>query len=536
MARRKLVARCYQSLDGAKLGFLVFFVIVLNQLLVGPGRGLADSDYFWHLAAGEVIVANGGLLSTDVFSYTFEGLPWVMHEWLFELALYLVYSSWGEQAIAVGVALLLAGAWYAAYQSARLFLPSAIGALACSLLFLPGILAFVTPRPHLISFLFFAWFLRALLTVKYRNVMWPLYALPVAMALWVNLHGGYVVGLALLFAFVLAEGATALGTGASDYRRRSVWYGVTFLAALAGSAVNPDGITRWLYPFQVMGMEVSQMINEWKPQDLGELPGLVILGLGLVFLVVVAYRRRPPDLLELALPVSIFIAGMTSVRHVTFAALTLIPFLAQAIAEGGLTRLIEGPFVFLKKPIGAAGKIWSTAAVRLAPSPGDKGIFVVHWILAALVFFVGTPVILAHDPSFSTRDTKLPVAAVDFIEANDIDGRMYNNYALGGYLIFRLYPERKVFIDGRADLYGDEFVGQYADAQYARGAWREQFDEWEIDYAILMTKTPLYGQLSDDGEFVELFNDETYAILVRHLPRFAALIENAQSEAAPENP
>ncbi|MEM7224891.1 MAG: hypothetical protein AAF495_18065 [Pseudomonadota bacterium] len=100
-----------------------------------------------------------------------------------------------------------------------------------------------------------------------------------------------------------------------------------------------------------------------------------------------------------------------------------------------------------------------------------------------------------------------------------------NSYSLGGYLLFRLHPESKVFIDPRTDLYGNEFFERYLILLRADEGWREIFSEWEIDYAVLLASAPLRAALVREEGFVEVYQDGKYAVLVRPLPRFEALIE-----------
>jgi hypothetical protein len=216
---------------------------------------------------------------------------------------------------------------------------------------------------------------------------------------------------------------------------------------------------------------------------------------------------------------------MLSARNLVFAALALPPFLAQAVAEGALSQMLEGPLVFLKKVFGVLGRWTDALARRMKPEPGDKGVYLVHWLVAAMAFGVVTPAIMATDWEFKRREALLPIAAVDFIEAHDLKGRMFNDYGAGGYLISRLHPGRKVFIDGRADLYGDTFFKDYLAIMRTKGDWRGLLAKWDIDYALVRTTDSIRTGLARSRSYAEVYKDEKFAILVRRIPRFHALIE-----------
>jgi len=284
----------------------------------------------------------------------------------------------------------------------------------------------------------------------------------------------------------------------------------------------------------LVSLHSVQVISEFRPLDLSGTFGQIALASGILLFVLNGYRKRVPDLLELALPMSMFVAGMTTLRYYPFTALTLIPFLAQAIAEGAVSGLISRPLRFLAGPFATLTGLWPTLMRRWRFSQDDKGLFVVHWLAAGVVFFVLTPFLLTNSWSKEKRDARLPIGAVNFVEANNIQGRMFNNYNIGGYLLYRLYPGRKVFIDPRADLYGDQFMKNYLMIIRAEDGWREALAEWHIDYAILQSSDPIRSALPREGDFAAVYDDGRFAVVVRREPRFETLIDAAASASSHE--
>lgn len=122
----------------------------------------------------------------------------------------------------------------------------------------------------------------------------------------------------------------------------------------------------------------------------------------------------------------------------------------------------------------------------------------------------------------------VPTGAAGYLEKNGIRGRMFNSYGLGGYLVFQLGSLQKVFIDGRADLFGDKFVLESVRMEGGREGWKETFDRHNIEFAVIYRKSPLRQLLLETGEFSETYRDTHHAVLLRKLPRFQALISAAQ--------
>ncbi|HET6220743.1 MAG TPA: hypothetical protein VFE11_01205, partial [Dongiaceae bacterium] len=115
------------------------------------------------------------------------------------------------------------------------------------------------------------------------------------------------------------------------------------------------------------------------------------------------------------------------------------------------------------------------------------------------------------------------VGAVQFILDNGITGRMFNSYGFGGYLIHRLYPQQRVFIDGRADMYGDAFVNEYINISEGQPRWAQLFDKYQIDYVVCTPNAPIRQLLLTRGDFRLVFQDEASSVLVKNEPRFGAL-------------
>lgn len=501
-------------LDMRRLAFISMFMVLLATLQ------LTDFDYFWHLKTGEYIVTHGALPNGDVFSFTHLGQPWVLHEWLFEVVLYGMFTWLGPLGVKLLTATLAMTALGITYSLlGRLAASPSIAfalLLAAFIPFSPGI----SPRPQLVTCVFFASFLYVLLSYKYFQTTRYLLALPLLMVVWVNAHGGYVVGLALTGLFVACEWANywILSERNGGQKQRMVRLTLVAVATSLASAINPEFLGLWLYPFQVMGMEATRSIQEWQNLDFHDWAGRVYLILVLAFFVSYTYTSRKPDFTELIIPTVLMVAGFVVIRHVPLAALTLISFIAIALSRessaAGFSVLWQrtGLALFYKKWIGGAKQL-------------GNGEYVLNWLLL-LAIAIGLSVFypINHANDEDTANASLPVKAAEFVANAGLTGHMFNSYHFGGYLVNRLYPAQRVFIDGRADMYGDAFFKEYAKIIGVAPGWEKTFDKYQIDYVIIGRDEPLCQLLQARGDFRLVYDDEHNSVLVRNAPRYADII------------
>lgn len=332
------------------------------------------------------------------------------------------------------------------------------------------LIVFSLARPQLVSYLFFAAYLSLLLRAKYFRDLRYLVIPPVLMVAWVNFHGGYLIGIVLMVLFVGAEltrrflcagvdgGAGMNGAEKRYYRLLVASTVVTLLASLC----NPDLWERWLYPLTVVSMKATEHIAEWQSYNFRKIIGQWYLLICISFYLLMVYRKSKPDFTEVLVPTVFIIGGFISSRHSPFASLAAIPFAAICLRDGSL----DGIAKIWRAKAGILGKLRPSQPSSPAAGTTTQHILL-NWAAIAIVFGVILPQILDMEAYFSNRSKRLPVQAADFVLKNDLRGKMFNVYSFGGYLIHRLYPERRVFIDGRADLYGDAFMDEYLEIEVA---------------------------------------------------------------------
>ena len=475
---------------------------------------LEDPDFYWHIKTGEYLLSAWPPPRSDVFAYTHAGNEWVLSEWIAQIVLYLVFKATSFKGTAVFVAGMCALAGWITYLACRRHVENPVHALAvalaCGLFFVDA-----APRPHLFTFVFFAATLFVLLEFKYFRRDGFLYLLPAIMLVWANAHGGYFLGLVLTLGFTGCEwlrnrlrADDAIDTG--RLRKLSTWAAVALVATLA----NPQFIGYWWYPVEAILLSGdTRTINEWQSPSFHAPLNQAFLALVMVFFAAQAFTRRRPDLTEVAIPM-VFIAGaFVSMRNMPLAAMAMAPFLAMSIGRGlrGATTPANGGHGALLDG-GINGS--ASTAVSAPLSAGSERLL--NWLL----LFAASLAVAVLYPSQSQKQartvaTYLPVAAADFLIANDIRGRMFNAYQYGGYLIYRLYPSQKVFVYGRTDIYHDGFIRTLDTIYHGQPKWKDLFDSYDVDYVVCETSAPIRQLLLSGGTFRLAFDDGNHSVLLR---------------------
>ncbi len=476
--------------------FVALFVIALFTMAV---RETLDPDMWWHLRTGEYILQNG-IPAQDVFTFTVPQNAWVTHEWLSQLIMWLVYLAGGLPGLILFFAALIALTYWLLYLACagRPYLATFIvlfAAITSAIVW--GV------RPQIFNLLLTAVFV--LIVERVKDGKWgrrALWWLPLLTLIWANLHSGYLLGIVLLGTYAVGDGAQRwLATPTERTLERSAnfqLFGVTIASFLA-AAVNPSGVELWIYPFLTLGSGAMQAyIQEWLSPDFHQtyfwpFAGMLALGvLGWIF------NKNRPTITELLLLLGTGAAGLLSARHIPLFAIVATPIIVRhwrgVVAGSRLAPILQ----------------------ESQPKPTVKPLFsVLNWFI--LVVAVGTAVIWSIT-KISNNDTAIaaryPVAAVDYLEASGLDAaRGYNSYNWGGYLIWRGVP---VFVDGRADVYGDPFLLRYRETFEVRSTWQAPLDEYNVDYVLMERGTPLTAVLAASPEWSQVYEDEIAEIFVRN--------------------
>ena len=456
--------------------------------------GFTDPDYWWHLRTGQYIVETNSIPKVDLFSYTFQGEPRVAQEWLSQVLLYLPFRAFGYTGDVILFACIVTLAFFLIF---RLCLKLGINDLVAILLVFWGALLarpFFTVRPLMFTWLFFAIFLTSLY-LYHRGISRWLWHLPLLMVLWVNLHGGFAIGLALIGLMLLARiGERVFMRKPLDLRHLLIVLGLSMLATF----VNPNGFAGISHPLVYLGFDnvSARFISEWQSPNFHDYYWLSLLASFMLLMALGVVRRQMggwPVLLTAVLATM----ALQSVRHIPLYALAMAPILGETL----LARL--------------------DVKSRLETERKLPKLRRLNWLILILLMGgfvaagVASPLSQLKKMPLQSRGVTYPEAGAKYVRTNYPEARMFNDYDWGGYLIYALFPTQKVFIDGRMDLYSSQVLSDYGHVVFLRPDWEEVLDRYKVDLVLIHKGSPLSVLLTSAPSWQRVFTGEVEDIFVR---------------------
>ena len=479
-------------------GFLqtrrLFVIILALGLFAMAARTATDPDLWWHLRTGQLILQTHSVFHVDPYSFTRFGQPWIDHEWLSQVLMFGLYRVTGWGGLIVGFGAVIATAFMVVFLRCpgRPYLAGAVtlfGAFASAPSW--GV------RPQMFTLLFAS----VLLLILERSYERPklLWWTPALMLLWVNLHAGYALGIALMALFLVGDGLD-VAFGFKDVpapRFRAL--AAAIVACIAVVPLNPYGTALYTYPLETVRSRAMQAyIGEWLSPNFHQhryLPTLAMILATIVLPAISPRRLRPREVLLLSVATY---AALRSVRHIPIYTLVAIPVLSAMM----LAWLQENRI---------AKNFW---AKQTSMTPAKTLLNAL--LLTGFVVFTIARVRNVTLGQATAEAKELPEAAVSFIAAQLPPAPILNHYNWGGYFIWKLYPDYRVYIDGRADLYGDAFMDDLAKTYYLRGdSWRNQFSRYGIRTVVLPPDAPLVTALQGMADWKTIYSDNQAVILTR---------------------
>jgi hypothetical protein len=468
-----MVRRLGVRLDSLAPGQFLALLLALGSVLI-PRGVFNDPDTYWHIAAGGWMIDHARVLRQDIFSYTVPGKPWASHEWLAEIFMALAYRAGGWS----GILVLFAGSLGLALSLVARGLGRWLGGLGqvvVMLLVFQVIAPTLLARPHLLMLpILVGWTLEMLLAREQRRA--PRWWFALLMLLWANLHGSFVFG------FVLAAGfglEALLEKGANRIRVIREW-GLFGVLCLLAALATPHGISGLVAPFQIMGMGTLNNIIEWKPASFAEFSAFEA-GILLTVLVCLAKGVRVPLVRTLLLVFMLHMA-LQHQRHQLVLAMVAALILAKPIAQAfGRTE-------------GATSMIFPAR-------------------ILLLIVALAAPIVRLAIP-FNRGDGPItPASALAHVPPQLAAQPVFNAYNFGGYLIFKGV---KVFVDGRADMYGDAFMKRYAAINNGDPAAVDAaLKKYNIAWVITQPREGIVKVVESRPGWMRLYADKYAVVLAR---------------------
>lgn len=444
------------------------------HLLVLRDITIRDPDTYWHIATGQWILDHWAIPFRDPFSFSMPGAEWVPHQWLGEVILALVYNGGGWSAVATLVcfvfAVILA---LLTHQLLKSLMPihALIFVILAWLMWFMHALA----RPYFLAAPFQLIWIATLVNSRQANRCPPFSILPL-MVLWANLHADCIVGLVFTLLFA-AEAVWASASWRAALNGPFRQWGLFALCALIAAMLTPNGITELLFPFHLIGMKfIVSNLTEWLSPNFQVYQPIEVWLIFALFVALCFGLKLPLSrLLILLLLVHL---ALTHVRNGELLA-TIGPLITahalgpQLVAARQKRYLSYGEsvpsyldrvFEKLKKPIPARGMLAAIAIIAVATA----------WSWSM--------------PITRGDDEISPISAMKSLTACQRNGRVFNWYNAGGYLIMNGVP---TFIDGRADMYGDKFFENYLRAVKGEdNRLQKLLGEYDIAWTMLPPGIP----------------------------------------------
>ena len=464
---------------------------------------LDDPGVGWHLKTGEYILATHTIPQNDLFSFTMPGAPWTTYEWLFQVLAAWLAGIGGLPLLTATSTLVYAALPVLLYR--KMVRENSNVALAALLAILSYVLlsAHSHARPHILTYVFFLILADRLArydrgAIPGRSLIW---FVPLTVV-WTNVHGGFVVGPVLVGLYFVGTALKYAASRAGTEMTRLRAYAALAAGMGVASLVNPAGWNLHLKILEYLSSDSLALMAEYRSPDFRSggaamfLFELLILGLVLA----IGVRRTSLDLTECLILVFFLHHSLSAVRHVFLFALVAVPILAREITPA----LEAAPARFRQ--------VFEDIAARQKSLRSDA----VYFPLISVVFL--TLSLTAHSLFRTDLDgIYLSQGAARFIEMRqDQFTRVFNTSALGGALVYRFWPDTRVFGDDRNDFYGDDFViNKYFRVLSGREDWQRILDEYDVSSAIVLRGEVAGGLFRTSPDWDLVYHDDKNEIFTR---------------------
>lgn len=471
-----------------------FFVIFI-MLFAMATRVVTDTDMWWHLRLGQHILETGETVYADTFSHTYAGEIHRNHSAGAQVVMYAVWSLAGNLGMALFTSVLATSGMFFLYKAGT----GTIYMQAFLLIFGAATAAtFWSARPQMFSFLFGTIVIYILFAYKRRGHDRLLWLIPV-MWLWGNTHGGFAIAYIFIGAFVVGEFLnTVVDAGDSRIPMRGI--GKLILVTIVATAllvINPNGLNIFAVPFETFGIqELRRFIQEWQSPDFNQrfTWGFVILlatTIGAVW-----SSKRKFDWTDWFLVCGTTFMALMAARNLSVFATVAVP-----IATYHFDSVLQhNGWVLQRKEF---------------EHPRRAKLNLVLLILVMIGALANILVVADSETVYEGQSAVLPIEAVNHLNEIELDGKMFNSYNWGGYLMFNA-PQYPVFIDGRTDLY-ITFLNDYFRVAIGGDTWRDDFDEWDISFAVIETGSGLAEELANAPDWLTEYQDDLASIFVKEV-------------------
>ncbi|HEY1500281.1 MAG TPA: hypothetical protein VGF88_11935 [Acidobacteriaceae bacterium] len=463
-------------------------VLVWLLFVFGAKAGVADLDIWWHMRNASELVHTGHFVRADSWTFTVNGKPWINFEWLGELPYYFFFKWLGYRGLYLVMMVVSSSIVLGIYRLALMRSRDAIASFAVGVLAVLFATVSLAPRTLLFGWLFL---------VLEIGILWSLSRgkdytawLPPLFLVWINTHGSWFIGFAILIAYVAlgwfeGEWGSVVATRWTPQQARKLLAVMT--ASFALLFVNPYGWRLVLYPLDVMfrQKDTMQYIAEWASLDFHTLRGKTMLATLFLLAVLQLVRRRQWTVQDVVLALIAVYGAVTYVRFVFMAGIVIAPLLAMDLRSNRA-----------KKPDAPSRNAW----------------------MHAMAAFVLVTLMVLRFPTEQQLHAGVaeafPEKAVPYVRSLAGQGNLMNNFNWGGYFEWNA-PEVKEMLDSRVDIFVHEGVmSDYVSAARVQDTYA-MLDKYRIQYVLLPPKDPASYLLSHSADWKQSYEDGQAVVFER---------------------
>ena len=479
----------------------VFGVLVFTSLSV---KLLNDAGIGWHIRTGQLIAATHSIPRVDPFSSQIQK-PWIAWEWMYDVLVGELESSAGLNGVVWFSAVVIAGTFALVFRLLLFRGADLFVALILTLLAIAASMIHFLARPHVLSWLLavvWFWILDSTESAPHKRAR-QLWLLPLLMLIWVNVHGGFLLGFVLLAIYWMGVLCAWLRGKESRIEesfekiaagKRVRLLTLIGLASAIASLVNPYGwkLHAHIYCYLTNRFFMDH-IDEFQSPNFHGIAQRCFLLILLIAVAALAGCGRTLRLSQVLLMLFVIFGGLYASRNIPVSSVFLVlivgPLLPR-MERGGFSQRMS----LLESNL--RGHLWPilvTVACLVIALNGGR---------------IGTGVLM--DAHFDPQ--RMPVAAVNFIQGSGVRGPGFSPDNWGGYLIYRLYPHSRVVIDDRHDFYGESFLHQYLTTMRGEPGWLD-FLKFR-GCLVLPKKATVTSLVSGNSNWKIVYSDDVAVVFV----------------------
>jgi hypothetical protein len=498
------------------LAFLIP-ILVLFWSTTGVGWLLTDSDTGWHIRTGEWILENGRVPTADIFSFTRLGEPWFAWEWLSDVFMATVHRGGGLTGIVLVSLLLLGATSVCVYKSTVEESGQRLMAIVLTSLAMAASTIHWLARPHLVTPLFaaiFCWVLNRVERDKKPGLLLALFPLT---TLWVNLHGGFFVGIILVVTYGIGVVADELIQGTwKNARLKARKYFLAIVGCSASSLLNPYGYRLHVHVAQYLGASFYlQRISEFQSIDFHSFTAAYFETLLVLAIAAAAWHLGSHRFVHVMLLLSWSHLALFSARNIPIFAVVTAPSIGLAVREW----LERAGSLWAKQWMGKLARNVEELEAGLRAIARDQRR---RWHFLPCVAVLVLALLLAHPgrerglrAEFDRN--RFPIDAAGIIARSGLRPsiRLYSSWQWGGYLIYRDWPSITVFDDGRTDFYGPAFVEDSLRAWEVAPDWNNILARYGVNAALLPLDSGLASVLRERRDWKPVYEDDVAVLFAK---------------------